>query len=380
MSQRTVANLFEISQSAVSQALKLNLSPERKRRGRPKYLDDKQQALLYNWIEQRINGFNSPSVNEIRIESERIKRVTNRNFSGLPSKRWVKRWLQDNGLVLYRAVAVNRTSLYINPTHVRMFLDKYSSWIEQNGNNPHFIWNFDETGINCNELASHLLVATLESNPKPLRSTKQIRMRTTLGVVGSASGLTIKSQCILPETGWKRVISSQFVSMHLLILQSGKGWQTKETFRWYISRVFIPELEKPNLIGKQRILLVLDGHASRRDPEAIELMLSHGIDCLVLPANSSKFLQPLDQVAFGVFKKKLHALENPISKLQFLELVEESLSQSMKRTSIRASWEKANLMPFDRDIIEEKLPIIEPPSKVRCSHLTPLGGMFLENL
>ena len=380
VSQRTVARLFQISQPALSQGLKLNLEGKERPRGRPKFLDDAEQVQLYTWIEGRINDYNSPSVQEIRHQSESIKRVSDPNWIGIPSKRWVKRWLENNGLILNKAVIVNRSSLYINPTQVRMFLDKYSRWIEQHGDNPNFIWNFDETGVHCSEVASALLVAAIEDTPKPLRSAGQLRMRTTLGVSGSASGLTIKSQCILPEIGWKRVVSSQFIPMHLIMLQSGKGWQTKETFRWFIHTVFIPGLRGLNLIGKQRILLVLDGHSSRRDPEAIQDMLNHGIDCLVLPANSSKYLQPLDQVAFGVFKKKLRSLENPISKLEFLQLVESSLNASMNRTAVKGSWEKADLAPFDRNGIEDKLPVVEPPSKRRHSHVTPLGGMFLENL
>jgi len=131
------------------------------------------------------------------------------------------------------------------------------------------------------------------------------------------------------------------------------------------------------LIGTKRILLILDGHVPRRDQSAVHQLLENNIDVLVLPANSSKYIQPLDMVAFSSLKSRISSSPDPMTKVAFLEMVEDSLSRALTRSTVKTSWKKAFLFPFDLFHILEIIPVISAPSKRRATHQTPLGGRFL---
>ena len=77
------------------------------------------------------------------------------------------------------------------------------------------------------------------------------------------------------------------------------GWMTEGTF--YIwALMFVNWLSQyratvlpPNL-KNQNVLLIMDGHSSRRSPEAIELFWFHNVTVLILPAHMTHLLQPFD--------------------------------------------------------------------------------------
>jgi len=377
ITQTKVAEIFEISQPALSKALKRRNAGPAKPRGPPNYLDLIQQDSLNEWIRLKLADLNAPSINEIRLQAWEITRRSGDPKPKIPSRRWVKIWMKQRGFVLARAKIRTHTSLYINPEQVSMFLKNYTVWLENNGNDPNRIWNFDETGVAINCLNSRLMVATLPEVKNPIHRGGKLQVRVTLGVCGSASGLSTKVQLILPDRGWKRLASSTFIPTKTKLIESGRGWQNKSSFRWWIEEIFIPDLGGMSILGKKRILLIVDGHNSRRAEGLLPILQMNKIDVLVLPANSSKYLQPLDQVAFGTLKRTISASEEPITKLEFLDLLEDCLGACLKRSTIRASWKRANLVPFNEDDIDAKIPYIDAPSSRRRTHLMPLGGRFL---
>lgn len=60
----------------------------------------------------------------------------------------------------------------------------------------------------------------------------------------------------------------------------------------------------PRLRGR-RVLLLLDGHGSRRTAKAIRYLNAFGIDVLTFPGHSTHVLQPFDVGIAGVFEAEL---------------------------------------------------------------------------
>ena len=100
MTQESITKIFNITQSAISHAQLSSPEEERRSRGRPRYLDDGEAQSLFSWAKRMILNYRAPSVDEIRKQALSIKRILNADFRDLPSKRWVKRWIKGNELVL----------------------------------------------------------------------------------------------------------------------------------------------------------------------------------------------------------------------------------------------------------------------------------------
>ena len=77
------------------------------------------------------------------------------------------------------------------------------------------------------------------------------------------------------------------------------GWMTEASFyMWclcfchWLSQYRATQL--PPAMSQSEVLLILDGHASRRCPEALKLLKFHKVDVLCLPGHCTHLLQPFD--------------------------------------------------------------------------------------
>ena len=88
---------------------------------------------------------------------------------------------------------------------------------------------------------------------------------------------------------------------------SKSGWQTKETFLYWVI-CFINSISeyrrdlKPDLLD-QRALLIIDGHTSRENAFALQLLEAAKIDVLTIPAHTSHILQMFDVAIASVLKR-----------------------------------------------------------------------------
>jgi len=223
VTQRAVSEVFQISEPALSKALKRYAQGVMMPVGRPKYLSDFQSEVLYQWVNSKVVKLNAATVDEVQQKALQLKLDGGAIDADIPSRKWIQLWLKRNDLVLRNAIVAPRSAFYINPEQVRRFIHNYSTWMEINGLDPNRIWNFDESGVVINPRTSKLLVVTIPKIQRPSRQTPTLRLRVTLGVAGSASGLTTNVQCLVPESGWKRVIEKQFIASKLIMHAAGSG-------------------------------------------------------------------------------------------------------------------------------------------------------------
>ena len=89
------------------------------------------------------------------------------------------------------------------------------------------------------------------------------------------------------------------------------GWMTRDVFlAWCTNLVHEISLWRPTLppdIRGQRILLLLDGHPSRKNYAAIEYPRLNGIDVLTFPSHCTHLMQPFDVLIASALKSHLQS-------------------------------------------------------------------------
>lgn len=84
---------------------------------------------------------------------------------------------------------------------------------------------------------------------------------------------------------------------------SETGWSNTEVFRQYLTEHFLNFVpERTN-----KILLLLDGHQSHIALDIADWAESNNIVLFILPAHTSRLLQPLDVACYGPFQRMYYA-------------------------------------------------------------------------
>ncbi|KAA6374769.1 MAG: hypothetical protein EZS28_029705 [Streblomastix strix] len=260
---------------------------------------------------------------------------------------------------------------------------------------PGNIWNIDETSSNpearqiqlvCNKSCKHATALEPEKH-----------QNTTITLCINAAGHKIKSQLIYQGAN----VPDQFSSLDpqsVVVYTNNSGYQTKETFKDYMTNVVFPAIvnyrestaqiiqhkekkETKEIKGKNekkesnevelRSLLIIDGHGSRIQPELWRIAYSQGIDVLTIPSHSSTVVQPLDCGTNATFKQKLAKFmaltedrrESDIYakapsaaaayRTRFADSFEDAFTIALMPSSIRAVWAASGLVPYDESVLND---------------------------
>jgi len=137
---------------------------------------------------------------------------------------------------------------------------------------------------------------------------------------------------------------------------------------WLESLKAFQKIRKNQFPGKESILFCDNLHC-HRDLAALEFAIPNGIEVFYLPPNTSKWLQPLDQHIFHLFKQKLlrgirscssTRRTNEQWKNNVMNQVMEALPYAFTQVSITASWEKTGLSPYSRKTILKNMSVNLP--------------------
>lgn len=114
---------------------------------------------------------------------------------------------------------------------------------------------------------------------------------------------------------------------HAYFSSSNSGWQTRDTFLWFvicfINYISLFRMKIKKSLKKAPAALIVDGHKSRECPIALKLLKDNNIQLFVLPAHTSHVTQLFD-VGVGssmksyftdVFKKKMKDFNPQINNL-----------------------------------------------------------------
>ena len=93
----------------------------------------------------------------------------------------------------------------------------------------------------------------------------------------------------------------------LFIQCSPKGYQTTKTLQDYLSNSLIPTLDTIRSVvppDRRAVLLLMDLHRSRLDPEYLQILKNNNIHIITFPPHSSHLVQPLDRGVNAILKRK----------------------------------------------------------------------------
>ena len=133
----------------------------------------------------------------------------------------------------------------------------------------------------------------------------------------------------------------------------------RSNFCSYIQYHFIFRDIFINSIGSERPqVLVLDNHASHVSPNVVDIVFDSGIELYFLPADTSHFLQPMDQTFF-VLKSKVSnlaysLLDLCVSKRTFTSFLKYSFKGTYEGGQLlREGFKRTGVSPTNIDGIDK---------------------------
>lgn len=218
---------------------------------------------------------------------------------------------------------------------------------------PSLIYNCDETflapGIERTKVYTH-------DGVKIPRQVMEMDAHITLLLCIAADGKAMLPHCILPLVNLPQIAQSTLEGFSWR--GSASGWINDKLFRDWVKTEFIPHCNhrraELQLRPDAKVLLISDGHGSRKDLEMVTALEAASITLLILPAHSSTILQPLDMTVNGHFKRELakNYTTPPNTTTEqrravLLEMTRMVLQQSMAEIEVKKGFMRASLVPFD---------------------------------
>ena len=227
---------------------------------------------------------------------------------------------------------------------------------------PELILNMDESGISSNR--RYKVVVPADSFSVVPNEKKEVHL--TVIVTFTAKGKSFKPGVILPNLRKLPPELDEFRE-DVDFYATKSGWMTKSVFELYCMNLAHEICEwkatlEPRLRSR-RVLLLLDGHGSRRTAKAMRYLNSFGIDVLTFPGHSTHVLQPFDVGIAGVFKgellkqmqrsgDRLSARVGPpttavgLKRWCLVSSCIEALQRSLTRNNCHAAFRATGIYPF----------------------------------
>ena len=288
-----------------------------------------------------------------------------------------------------RLISAGRSSPEIRED-VKDFLAFHSEFRKNYRYPEHAIFNVDESRVTLSDTKRSARRLLARSNPKTgIRGARSRKHCSVIPFV-SAAGETISVFYILAQSSKAKVLSvphtrrnggpSPFKEYYLT---TENGYSTTETFQMMVAQFGQDFAERyPGLNS----VLYMDRLGSHTTPEILATALENHIQVVLLPANTTHFLQPLDDCVFGLFKTLLQKynvenlvadpLREGLARDPLLTAMPRALRESLKPQVITASFRNTGLCPWNPDLIWEKTCAVAPgpvsPSSPSSSILNDL--------
>jgi hypothetical protein len=225
----------------------------------------------------------------------------------------------------------------------------------------HTIINYDETRVTVLDNGI-LRIDAVGRRQKNQIGTKGITVCTLIPFV-SADGRHIATFYVFKKSARGNVVflSEDRSPVKRFFLFTDSGSIVKSTFVEIVHKFCVLwQEEHPGL----ECVVVGDQVSSHQDPTVIEYAFQRKIMMLLLPANTSHFTQPLDNIVFAVlkqhFKRKaaLASFESQFEIESNQELLFDALyhaeARALTPTSIRRAFQECGIFPFRPDIIQAR--------------------------
>ena len=145
------------------------------------------------------------------------------------------------------------------------------------------------------------------------------------------------------------------------VATSNSGWTSDFIASEWFEKIFIPQANAHNSLGKP-IILIYDRHQSHETIRLHQLAEQYGIHLFCLPAHTTHQLQPLDIGIFGPLQcawqkwcgDYLEDCGKGISKKNVTKEYINAQNKSFKTETILKAWEKCSIWPINPGIFTEQ--------------------------
>lgn len=134
-----------------------------------------------------------------------------------------------------------------------------------------------------------------------------------------------------------------------------KGWITGECFNHWLLQVFIP---LSGATPANPVMLIVDNHRSRFDPEVLQTIRAHGVEMVLLPPYATLFLQPLDVSNFSLLAKATDKIaagmasdDENISRYNIMKAYQPAFETAFSVEANISGFLRTGLWPIDRNAI-----------------------------
>jgi len=253
------------------------------------------------------------------------------------------------------------------PTKLQGFCDAFVKYIELHHTDADRIINTDETWVRVTGVSNQIKFIVDSSIARPgtiwERTTSQ---HLTMLPFVTASGKLILVIYILPlppqEDGFLSLDLPQPDHRYTIrgrtdhyFIFTRSGYVTKEAWNIAID-TFLSVLKAKD--DSRDFLLITDRAGAHMDIEAMKKLQKRQVTLLLLPSNTTHFLQPLDDAVFATHRRVLENMAHSKSRasvIQGIRIKNDALAASMqaehqafKETIIRGAFKATGIWPFSR--------------------------------
>ena len=391
LSNRDIAAMTNVPRTIVNQLCKLMhdnnyiaisklISPDI-RAGRTTILSPEEERIVVQRLKFVASRGAAVGYRSLRYMMANIAADGRKGYvNGVPSDEAIRSFRSRHRDLTFRAQEnKERVKLHAESvSHIQPFFDIIND-IGKNHpgmlTNPNRIWNLDETAVDGRYGKREKVFLSSDSHHGGFvacSTNKASQKHITAVVCVSASGLKTPPFFIVAG---KRINARWFDAVHgnhsdaisgICARYSVPGWFPDEegvvkmtdngSMEMDVLQAFISHISKHfrKIVGKQSVLLTLDGHASRNGAGWIEECRRNNIEAVIAPANTSHFLQPCDQAVNKRFNSAMRELRDAYvsqcdvdtRKVSFNLACAVHAHEQITATEITKSFAGTGLYPF----------------------------------
>ena len=379
MSVCKAATVYRLPKSTIHDAFYAPLTPrvaEHQKRALTNAEEKQIVSLLQRFADKGVPLTRQYVVEAVQriVESFPLyRRITLPFKNGQPGARFVRSFLRRHKDDLEFVKPLRQEFARFKAVNADVLSQHYSTLehlVEKYQLDPSRIWNLDECGVTPgrdgegDSARKHIVT---RHGSRDFRSINiGYDKRVTIMPVISAAGET--GPCLLVykgnsfpyrfhvENGQEKIdtIAHHLPRRAVVAMRAeGGGVDSNNFCEWTSSFVdYVSDLTA----NDRKLLLIYDGYRSHMSLSVLQLFAENNIVIYALPAHTSGKTQPLDVVAFSVFKRKLNDiifetadrfLGAPVTVFEFTDLLTAAYTATFTRKTIRSSFVRSGVWPVD---------------------------------
>jgi pyruvate/2-oxoglutarate dehydrogenase complex dihydrolipoamide acyltransferase (E2) component len=377
LTARKAGKIYQVAHTTITRRLKQLTKSKKLSNQWQQLLTPVEERTLVKWAVQYYKWGLPLSARHLRQFAVEIQLRKPQPAGGLPpiGEHWHQKLLNRHTElkhVVVRGLDRTRASTVLKREIFTDYFELYSSLQRQYGVLPQDTYNMDEKGFAMGQIQQTRAIVPATEKELFLRqdgNREWVSVIETISAAGESLSSYIIFKAVYQQSSWYTKLDSQTSK----IATSPKGWTDNHLGLLWLREHFEVETAKRQL-GEYRLLL-LDGHESHCTLEFIEFCSEKKIILLVLPPHTTHLLQPLDVAIFQPLAKYYsnevvdhsHEKHYWLDKEDFIEYYQNARKKALRESNILSAWRTTGLLPFNPQIVLDKLPnrLTTPPESAQ---------------